>query len=179
MGSLAAQQAAESDDGVHLAQIGEGPRGGWYLPCAGNANHFNLRPLCAAAHESVQRAFQQPLGNHRIPAGDDDSEVHSRGAEVAFDGHSLALYGIGPRPEAEGEARLRLDGKDARLPVRLRDRREALQGSIASLRAQPGCGGLMHGVESRHLHQHVGGGRELAIDKLQIAQRSQEGCAST
>jgi uncharacterized membrane protein len=35
----------------------------------------------------------------------------------------------------------------------------------------------MHGVERRHLDQHVGGRREFAVDKLQIAKRSQEGRA--
>ena len=32
----------------------------------------------------------------------------------------------------------------------------------------------MHGIESGHLHQHIGGGGKLAVDKFQIAQRSQE-----
>jgi len=58
--------------------------------------------------------------------------------------------------------------------MRFRDGREAHKRVFAALRAQPGFGGLIHGVESGHLHQHIGGRRKLAIHKLQIAQRSQE-----
>src|SRR5450631_4065174 len=36
----------------------------------------------------------------------------------------------------------------------------------------------MHGIERRYLHQHVGGGWESAIDKLEIPERSQK-CRST
>ena len=126
VGGLAAQQAAERDDGVHACRtIGEGARRGGNLPCAGNANHFNIGSLCAAAQQGVERAIEQPLGNHRIPAGDDDGEPHAGGGEIAFDGDRLAVDRIGPGPEAEREARLRLDGEDARLPVGFRDGGEA------------------------------------------------------
>jgi hypothetical protein len=103
VGGFAAQQAAQRHNGVHLAQVGQGARRRGNLPCAGNANHFNVGPLCAAAQQRVERAFQQPLGDHRIPAGDDDGKLHARGGEIAFDGHRLALDRIGPGPEAEGE----------------------------------------------------------------------------
>ena len=87
-----------------LPALASGARGGGNLPCAGNANHLNVGALCAAAQQGVERAFQQPLGDHRIPAGDDDGKLHARGGEIAFDGHRLAFERIGPGPEAEGES---------------------------------------------------------------------------
>ena len=178
MGRLAAQQAAEGNDGVYSACVGQSARSGWNLPCAGNANHFNVTPLCAAAQQGIKRAVQQPLSDHRIPAGDDNAKLHARSGEITLDGQRLATRWICPGPETEGEAKLRLDGKEARLPVRFRDGREARNSRFAPLCAQPGGGGLMHGVQSGHLHQHVGGGRELAIHKFQVAQRSQKRCAA-
>ena len=86
----------------------------------------------------------------------------------------FAFYRVGPGPEAERVARLRLDGEDARFPVGLGDGREARDGAIAALRAEPGCGGLMHGVERRDFDQDIGGGRELAIDKFEVAERGQK-----
>src|ERR1017187_8520348 len=40
--------------------------------------------------------------------------------------------------------------------------------------AKPSVSGLMNGIERGHLHEHVGGGRESAIDKLEIPERSQK-----
>ena len=105
MSSLAAQQAAERDDGVHLAEVGHGARGRRNLPRAGNADHLNVGPRRAAAQQRIERALKQPLGDHRIPAGDDDGKLHAGGGEIAFDSHRLAFDRIGPRPEAEREIR--------------------------------------------------------------------------
>ncbi len=96
-----------------IAEIGQGARGRGNLPCAGHADYFDVAAHCAAAQQGIQRALQQALGNHRIPARDDNGELHSFGGEIAFNGDWLAPLRIGPGPEAESKSRLRLDGKDA------------------------------------------------------------------
>ena len=50
---------------------------------------------------------------------------------------------------------------------------QKLKGNPA-LGAQPVSSVLMHGIEGRHLNQHIGGRGKLAIDKLQVAQRRQK-----
>ena len=47
------------------------------LPCAGNADHLNICALCAAAHQRIERALEQAIGDHGIPAGNDDGEPHA------------------------------------------------------------------------------------------------------
>jgi hypothetical protein len=134
----------------------------------------NTRAAAGISHAPGTRTIQQPLRDHSIPARYDNGEAHSLGGEIAFDGHRLAFDRIGPGPERKGEPRLRLYGKDARLPVGLHDGREASQGLIPALGAQPVSSVLMHGIEGRHLNQHIGGRGKLAIDKLQVAQRRQK-----
>jgi len=172
MGGLAAQQTAEGDDGVHPARICNGASGGWNLHAPEHGSHQCQCVLRRCATERRARP-QEPLGDHCIPAGYDDGKLHARGAEIALDGHRLALDRIGPCPEAESEARLRLDGKRRDFKG-FRDRGKARNGRLAILRAQPGCGRLMHGVQSDHFHQYIGGGRKLAVHKLQITQRRQK-----
>ena len=61
----------------------------------------------------------------------------------------------------------------------LYDGRKACDGTLAAFGTQPVLGDLIDGVERRHLDQHVGGRRKFTIDKLEISQRGQEGCAVT
>ena len=133
-----------------------------------------LRP---AAQQGIQSSIQQPFGDHRIPARHHDSELHPRSRKIALDGDRLAFYRIAPRPEAKRKSRLRLDREDTRLPVGLGDRRERRWCGAAALCLDPCLGCLVYGVECRHLHQHIGGGRELAFDNFEVAQRRQESCA--
>ena len=179
MGGLAAQKAAKIDDGVYVAQIRNCPRRCRNLPCAGNADDFNFSPLCAAAQQSVQRAFEQPFGDHRIPARNHNGKLHARGGEVALDGQRLGPQRICPGPEAARKPRLRLDGKDARPPVSFSDGGEAGNGCIAAFGAQPALGSLIDGIERGHFHQQIGCRREFAVDNLKVAQRRQERCAVT
>ena len=125
VGGFAAQQAAQRDDGVHAAGVGEVRGGGGNLPRAGNANDLNIAAVGAAAQERVERALEQAIGDHGVPARDDDGELHSRGRKIAFERDGLAFHRVGPRPEAEAEAGFGLDGEDARFPVGVRDGREA------------------------------------------------------
>ncbi len=140
---------------------------------------MNFGARSTAAQQRVERAIEQALGDDGIPAGDNNGELHSGRGKVAFHRNRLAFHRIGPGPEAELETRLRLHGKDARLPVRFSDWREACHGRVSALCAQPRFGSLMHGIERGHLHENIGGRRKLAVDKLEIAERSQERRAST
>ena len=58
--------------------------------------------------------------------------------------------------------------------MRFSNRREARYSRLAFLRAQPGFGGLMHGIEGGHLNQNVSRRWKLAIHKLEVYQRSQK-----
>ena len=171
---FAAQQAAERHDRVHLALVWRQLRARRRnLPRAGNADHLEYRRAwrrCAAARRA---RLEQPLGDHRVPARHHDCKLHSRGGEIAFDGHRLALQRIGPGPEAEANP-----GSGS--TVKMRDFQwvsvigERRVTAHRRLRAQPGLRRLMHGIQRGHFDQHIGGGWKLAIDKLQIAQRSQK-----
>ena len=183
MSSFAAQQATQSDHRIHFSEIGQGAGGGGNLPCARNAHHVNIAALGSASQQCIERSFEQPVGNHGIPARHHDGELHSLGGEIALYGYRLAPLRIGPGPKRKRETGLRLNGKDARLPVGLGDRREACNGCIPTLRqtclaAQPRLGSLINGIESGDFDHQVGGRGKLAFDKLQIAQRSQKRSAT-
>ena len=137
MGGFSAQQAAKCHDGVHLATVGDSTRGGGYLPGAWNAHHVNVGPIGAATQQGVQRSLQQPLGDDRIPACNHDGKPHPEGNQITLYGHRLAPQRIGPCPETVRETPLRLDGENARLPVRFLDGRQAYDGLVSALRAKP------------------------------------------
>ena len=158
----------------NAAQTGHGAGSGRYLPCAGDANHFDVSTQRPAAQQSIERTREQALGNDRVPARHHYGKFHALGREVAFDGHRLAFERIGPGPEGKRKSLLRLNSKNARVPVAFRDAREVCDRRIAALGAQPALDSLMHGIQSGHLHQHIGGRGKLAIDKLQVAQRRQK-----
>ena len=54
----------------------------------------------SAAVEGVERALEEAVGDDGVPAGGDDGEAHSGGAEVAFDGDGLVVEGVFGLPEA-------------------------------------------------------------------------------
>src|SRR5271170_7561194 len=109
MRSLAAYQAAEGDDGVVFFRLGENPSGGRHLPSSGNANDLNIRLSRAAAVEAVEGAFEQAVGDDRVPAGDHDGETHSRRREIAFDGDRLAAQRFRPLPDGNDVSGNRFD----------------------------------------------------------------------
>ena len=106
MGSLATQQATEGDDGVHLTEVGDGAGCRGNLPCAGDADDFDIGAGRAAAQQCVERALEEALGDDRIPACDNNGEFHAGGGEIALDGDGFAADWIGPCPEGKGKSRL-------------------------------------------------------------------------
>ena len=134
-------------------------------------------PDTLASMQGLATSYFQAVGDNGVEARYDNGELHAGGGEIAFESRRLAFNGIGPGPKTEAEAGFGLDREQARAPVRFSDRRKAGDGPGASLRAQPGFGRLMNGVERRNFDKDVGGGRELAIDKFEIPERSQERCA--
>src|SRR5208337_4472672 len=183
VGSFAAQQAAQRHNGVCTTGVGNGARRGGNLPRAGNANNFNIAAIGAAAHEHVERTLKQPIGDHGVPARDDNCELHSRSRKIAFERDGLAFHRVCPRPETEAEAGFGLDVEDARFPVSFRDGREAAEQRVAGLvwscmGAQPSFSHLVNGIERCDLDEEIGGRGKAAIDEFQIAERGHERCAA-
>ena len=77
------------------------------------------------------------------------------------------------RPETDSQVCVELDGKDARLPMRVRDLSDISAGSLQVL-----LGDLIGGVEIRYLDEDLGLGRLKTIDQLQAANGSKEGSAA-
>src|SRR5579885_3418673 len=101
VGGFAAQKNAQRNDGIELAGFGSFARSGWDFPCAGDANDGDVVFLCAAAEKSVQRALQEAVGNHSVPARSDDGKAHSLGRKIAFERCGFSLQRIEPFPEGE------------------------------------------------------------------------------
>src|SRR6266702_4231664 len=96
VGGLAAEEAAEGDDGVELLCFGffhlcEGAGGGGDLPGSGDADDLDVGFGCAAAVEGVEGALQEAVGDDGVPAGGDDGEGHAGGGEVALDGDGFVV----------------------------------------------------------------------------------------
>jgi hypothetical protein len=79
VGGFAAEEAAEGDDGVELFGLGEGAGGGGDLPCAGDADNFDVLFCGSAAVKSVERALEEAVGDDGVPAGGNDGEAHVGG----------------------------------------------------------------------------------------------------
>ncbi len=84
----------------NFLRFGEGAGGGGDLPGSGDADDLDVVFGCSAAVEGVERALEEAVGDDGVPAGGDDGEAHSDGAEVAFDGNRLAVEGVFGLPEA-------------------------------------------------------------------------------
>jgi len=76
VGGFAADEAAESDDGVESVSLSELAGGSGNFPGAGDVGDLNLVAFGAAAQEGVEGALQEALGDDGVPAGDDDGEGH-------------------------------------------------------------------------------------------------------
>src|SRR5271154_5035284 len=172
---LAANQAAEGDDGVVLFRLGENSGGGRHLPSSGNANNLNIRLSRAAAVEAVEGAFEQPVGDDRVPAGDHDGETHSRRREIAFDGDRLAAQRFPPLPEGKDLSGNRFDGERPGFPAGVGDLRKRRAGCV---RRQPAFGDFIDSIEATHFNQNAGryevSGVLRKIDEFQIANRGKK-----
>src|SRR5580698_2501438 len=99
-----AQEAADGDDGVDDLRLGDFAGCGGNLPRTGYAEDVDFVLFRAAAVEAVERALEETICNHGVPAGDDDCERHSFGGEIAGDGNGLATERVEPLPEGESDA---------------------------------------------------------------------------
>jgi len=174
VGCLAAQEAAEGDDGIDFALLGDGAHRSGNFPCARHADNLDLSAFGSAAEERIECTFEKAICDDGVPARDNESELHAFRGEIALDGNGLAAERIGPGPEAEGKARLRFDGEDARLPIGIGDGGEPGERGVAALGTQPGGCGLIDSVESGDFNEDVGGGRHFAVDKFEIAERGEK-----
>jgi hypothetical protein len=84
MRGIAAQQAAEANDGVVFFCLGESARGGRNFECAGNADDLDVILVGSRTNKAVVCATQKSVSNKLVEAGDDDAEFSSRRAEIAF-----------------------------------------------------------------------------------------------
>jgi hypothetical protein len=87
MRGVAAQQAAETDDGVVFFSFGQSARGRGNFEGAGDANDFDVVLFCSRANQSVISASQQTVGDELVESGDDDCEAET--VRVQFSGECL------------------------------------------------------------------------------------------
>jgi len=117
VGGFAAEETAESDDGVEFFRFGEGAGRGGDLPGSGDADDLDVGFGGSAAVEGVERTLEEAVGDDGVPAGGDDGEAHVGGAEVAFDGAGLVVEWVFGLPEADLQLGRELRGEEAAVPV--------------------------------------------------------------
>ena len=82
---VAADHAAEHDQRVVAAALGQLARGHWQLPGAGQAHHVDRRLRHAIVGQALPRTGHQGVGDARVPAAGQDREAGAFGqAQVAF-----------------------------------------------------------------------------------------------
>src|SRR5262245_32512161 len=101
MSGVAAYQAAQGNDSVILAGIGQRARLGWDLKRSGYADQRNVLGSATGATQRVQRALQQPLGDEGIPPRHNDGETHPPGTQATL---NCVFVGAVLLPESELEA---------------------------------------------------------------------------
>jgi hypothetical protein len=81
---IAAEQASNADDGVVFTGQGQFARRRWDLKRTRHADNDDVFLGRAGANQSIARTQEQPFGNERIEARDDDSEPFVSGIEPAL-----------------------------------------------------------------------------------------------
>jgi hypothetical protein len=183
VGGFAAEETAESDDGVEFFRVGERTGGGRNLPGSGDSDDLDVGLRCSASVKGVERTLEEAVGDDRVPAGGDDGEAHVGGTEVAFYGYWFVVERVFRLPEAEGEglrfAGCELHGEETGVPVGGLDGGEEgfnLFGAVAG--EHPLMDGGVNGVEAGDLDEDGRDGGRAAGDELDVAQRGQESAAA-
>ena len=81
---IAAQQAAQTDDGIVKFSLRLCPSGRRNFEGPRDADDLDIFGLCSTAQQPVERASQQSLCDELIKSRDDDAETLSVGAEITF-----------------------------------------------------------------------------------------------
>ena len=82
--SVAAQKASDADDGVVFSCFRQRARGGRNLESAGSADDIDCFFGHARAHQSIERALQEPLSNEGVESRDDNAEAFSRAVQITL-----------------------------------------------------------------------------------------------
>jgi len=83
MRGLAADDAADADDGVVLRGGGQFFRGDGDFEGAGNADDLDLTRSCSGGGERIESGSEQAIGDEAIEAADDYAKPETFGAERA------------------------------------------------------------------------------------------------
>src|SRR6476646_1186032 len=84
MRGLAADQAAQRDDGVIFSALSQRARLRRNFKRARHAYNANIFFTAAAAAQPVERALQESLGDERVPAAHYYAKAHAVSAEITF-----------------------------------------------------------------------------------------------
>ncbi len=91
MGSVAAEKAADADDGVVLASLGEGAGSGGNLKRSRYTHQTYVFATRVGAQQGVIRTLKEPLSYERVEARHNYGEALPAGTEATFDGRDWRL----------------------------------------------------------------------------------------